>query len=88
MNAGLQCFANAPFVREFFIKNVSKDANYAPYEYSVNMDNPLAFDGDFAESFADAMESIWETKTGFYLSVWPRKFKKQLGVVKEQFQGY
>jgi hypothetical protein len=40
------------------------------------MDNPLAFDGDFAESFADAMESIWETKTGFYLSVWPRKFKK------------
>ena len=81
MNAGLQCFANAPFVREFFIKNEQKDKNWALYEYSVNIDNPLSFNGDFAESFAEAMASIWETDA--YLSVWPRKFKKQLGVVKE-----
>ena len=47
-------------MREFFIKNEQKDKNWALYEYSVNIDNPLSFNGDFAESFAEAMESIWE----------------------------
>ena len=81
MNAGLQCVANSPYVREFFVKG--ETGTLAPFEYSVNIDNPLAFDGDFAVSFGETVASIWEK--GAYLSVWPRKFKKQLGVVKKAF---
>jgi hypothetical protein len=31
------------------------------------------------------MDALWEKDQ--YFSVWPKKFKKKLGVIKESFQG-
>jgi len=77
MNSVLQClFQSGPF-RSYFLRK--------RYEKDINLDNPLGWNGNVANSWGSLTEKIWGDK---YKTVAPKSFKKAIGKVAPRFDGY
>jgi len=78
MAAGLQCLSNIPVFRDYFISG--RFAN------DINRDNPLGWKGEVAEEYASLMRSLWSDRC--HSSLRPAGFKRMLGRLNPQFDGY
>jgi len=76
MNSSIQCLANIPPLREYFVSE--------EYKESLNR-QAYKTQGKLAESFAQLLGLMWREDT---TRVAPRNFKFQVGQFAEQFSGY
>jgi len=77
MNSVIQClFQSAPF-RSYFLQKL--------YEKDINMDNPLGWGGNVANSWGALTEKVWGNK---YKTVAPKTFRGAIGKVAPRFEGY
>ncbi len=78
MNSALQCLANTPFMREFFL------GEPPPFTFQVNLANTLGKKGRLVMEFGKLMNQMWKGQ-GDSLS--PGDFKKLVGKIHETFSG-
>mmetsp|Transcript_89428 Transcript_89428/g.164105 ORF Transcript_89428/g.164105 Transcript_89428/m.164105 type:complete len:865 (-) Transcript_89428:246-2840(-) len=80
MNSSLQCLANIPCLRDFFITGLYRES----LEVNGLVSQQTA--GRLAEGFAMLLRQVWSdsTKSG---SVRPRSFKDLIGTLCDRFQG-
>lgn len=92
MNSALQCVANTPHMREFFTGlnyrgfSTLRDKQDPQWKVQTNKLNVLGYEGKFVQSFADLMCDIWKSDAWFPMG--PIMFKRALGKVNEDFQGF
>eukprot|EP00929_Paragymnodinium_shiwhaense_P013945 TRINITY_DN121797_c0_g1_i1.p1 TRINITY_DN121797_c0_g1~~TRINITY_DN121797_c0_g1_i1.p1 ORF type:complete len:984 (+),score=216.28 TRINITY_DN121797_c0_g1_i1:101-2953(+) len=76
MNSSIQCLANVPQMRQFFLSPAYRD--------DLN-DSAYKTKGKLAEAYAQLLDKMWQPQT---VQVAPRNFKWQIGQFAEQFAGY
>jgi hypothetical protein len=77
MASVLQCLANVPTLRDFFLSEA--------YRNDINEDNPLGTGGKIANSFYYLLTQLW---SGKHQSVKPSRIKDVVSERAQQFQGY
>lgn len=79
MNSAIQCLGNSPFIKEYFLNKEDTPL----YEHHINTDNPIAYQGQLASSFANVVEQLWTNS----MPLTPISFKSLIGNLNEQFAG-
>lgn len=72
MNSALQCLANTPFLRDFFL------GDPPPFSRQINLANKLGKKGKLVIEFAKLMNQMWKTQGD---SLAPSDFKKLVGKI-------
>mmetsp|Transcript_40390 Transcript_40390/g.51993 ORF Transcript_40390/g.51993 Transcript_40390/m.51993 type:complete len:992 (+) Transcript_40390:113-3088(+) len=81
MNSIIQCLSASTPLREVFSSKA--------YIADLNVDNPLGHKGKVAEGFASLMDVMYQdVEDGGGSVVAPRAFKRVIGDIAPQFQGY
>jgi len=79
MNSSLQCLANIPGIRDYFLFGDSAQVFLKP---SVGSSQPEMGDGLLAHSFADLVQSLWDDRTRRFA---PLGFKRTVGLLTDRF---
>jgi len=77
MNSIIQCVAQTPHLREYFIQDI--------FEHEINADNCLGKQGKVAKEWAQLLKDMW---SGTYKTVVPNTFKTTIGQFESRFMGY
>jgi len=77
MNSGLQCLSNIYELTQYFISG--------KYTSEINSNNALGSGGNFVETYAQFIQSIWNSDVN---PVTPSKLKKALGALNPTYAGY
>ncbi|EDK42382.1 hypothetical protein LELG_00560 [Lodderomyces elongisporus NRRL YB-4239] len=79
MNSALQCLLHVPEVNKYF--------HYGVYRKELNVDNPLGYHGNIANSFGTLLKSAFDPLK-HTSSILPRDFKLTIGRYSSVFSGY
>lgn len=79
MNSSLQCLANVPGIRDYFLFGDSAQLFLQP---CVGSSQPEMGDGALARSFADLLQSLWDDRTR---RLAPVAFKTTVGLLTDRF---
>lgn len=77
MNSVLQCMFQTEWMRKYFISG--------KYKKDINLDNPLGWKGNVANSWGSLLDRVFNNK---FKTVAPKKFKKAIGKVAPRFADY
>eukprot|EP00494_Astrolonche_serrata_P030109 UN30376 len=77
MNSVLQCLNQAPYLHEYFVKNI--------YKKELNFENVLGHKGKMATEWANLTQLMWSNK---YTMVVPHEFKRTIGEINQTFVGF
>ncbi|CAK9435934.1 uncharacterized protein LODBEIA_P05480 [Lodderomyces beijingensis] len=79
MNSALQCLLHVPEINDYFFYDI--------YQKELNLDNPLGYNGDVANSFGSLLKSAFNPAK-HSSSISPRDFKTTIGRYSSMFSGY
>lgn len=95
MNSAVQCLANFPEMRKYFLCKSLSLSKFSPhtnkqfdiagiYRKELNRQNPIGFQGHVAEAFAEVIEQLSKGMQSYA----PRRFKQVVGRARSTFLGW